>query len=164
MQELIQKAKLDALFVQFYNNEGCDAVIGNSKWDDEFNFNAWGDVLAASDKSKDAKVFIGLQAVEGSSGYITAKEMQNLVCQYQDKSYFGGVSLWDMTLATANKANGKSYVESAVDVLRDGCKDSQQSTISATTSTAPAPSSLVTSLRSQDLTPTSTASTTTLTA
>lgn len=147
MQDLIQKAKLDALFVQFYNNEGCDAVVGNSKWDDEFNFDAWGDVVAASDKSKDAKVYIGLQAVEGSSGYITAKEMQRLVCKYQHKPYFGGVSLWDMTLATANAVDGKSYMASAVEVLRDGCNDAVTSS-----TTLPASTSMVTSVRSQEST------------
>lgn len=119
LRDLIQRAQLDALFIQFYNNEGCDAVITGP--DDEFNYDAWEDVIASSDKSKDAKLYIGLQAVEGSSGYITAAQMQHVVCQYQDRPHFGGISLWDMTLATKDVQNGMTYVEAAMEVLKKGC-------------------------------------------
>lgn len=46
LRKLIQQAQLDALFIQFYNNEGCDAVITGP--DDAFNDDAWEDVISSA--------------------------------------------------------------------------------------------------------------------
>lgn len=142
LKELIQHAKLDALFIQFYNNIGCDAIVDDSPGDD-FNYDAWEDVIAQSDKSRDAKLYIGLQPIEGSSGYVTAWQMQHIICKYQNKKNFGGISLWDLTLATKIVKDGKTYLESAMDVLRHGCKPAAAPPTTAVPTTTMATSSRI---------------------
>ncbi|KZZ96091.1 chitinase 18-18 [Moelleriella libera RCEF 2490] len=115
---LIKQARLDALFVQFYNNPVCDYIPGNEPGD-KFSYDEWAKEIA-SGESKDAKIFVGLPAVPtreaAGSGYVEPENLKKLVCETKDKPNFGGISLWDGTLA---KSSG--YFSAVLDALKYGC-------------------------------------------
>ncbi|PHH75971.1 hypothetical protein CDD80_1902 [Ophiocordyceps camponoti-rufipedis] len=117
MQGMIQKAAFDALFIQFYNNPACDA-LGNG-----FNLEEWTRTVARSDKSKDAKLFIGLPASPkaAGSGYTGPAEVRKLICKFKDTKNFGGISLWDLKDAVDNVLDGKTYLAHVLDALGTGC-------------------------------------------
>ncbi|KAK2608427.1 Chitinase 2 [Conoideocrella luteorostrata] len=143
---LINSSKLDALFIQFYNNPVCDAIPNNTPGD-QFSYDKWVSRIQAG-KSKNAKLFIGLPGSTdaATTGYITPKELKDLVCQHKGKSNFGGVSLWDGKYALDNKdSKGKSYMQAALDALKYGCNEVPTTTSTtakstqATTSTSSKP-------------------------
>ena len=78
MNHIIEEAKIDLLFIQFYNNEGCNA-------DNEagFNYLEWEEHLKTT-ASADAKIFIGLLGAAGS-GYIEPEAAVALVNKYKDR-------------------------------------------------------------------------------
>ncbi|KAL6917844.1 hypothetical protein ACHAPO_000347 [Fusarium lateritium] len=123
MKEMIQSAKFDALFVQFYNNRWCDAVSEDLEGEG-FNYEKWVDIIEDSDCSKDAKLYVGLPASEEAApggGYLGPEDLKDLVCELTTKSHFGGVSLWDLTRGEENIVDGKSYNEHVMDALKYGC-------------------------------------------
>ncbi|EGR46532.1 uncharacterized protein TRIREDRAFT_66041, partial [Trichoderma reesei QM6a] len=121
MKDMIQQAAFDKLFIQFYNNPVCDAIPGNTAGD-KFNYDDWEAVIAGSAKSKSAKLYIGLPAIQepNESGYIDPIAMKNLVCQYKDRPHFGGLSLWDLSRGLVNNINGTSFNQWALDALQYG--------------------------------------------
>ncbi|KAG8408714.1 hypothetical protein J3458_019732 [Metarhizium acridum] len=134
--ELIANAEFDALFIQFYNNPVCDAIPNNTPGD-EFSYDDWA-ANVAKGKSKDAKLFIGLPASTDSagSGYIVPKDMKDLVCKYSTHKNFGGVSLWDATRAMNNEdAEGKTFLQSAVEAVQYVCQEPPKTSSSTSTST-----------------------------
>ncbi|KAI9903660.1 hypothetical protein N3K66_000189 [Trichothecium roseum] len=122
LRDLVLGSAIDLLFVQFYNNPGCDAIPGLLPWD-RFNYDAWADLLDAGDANPDTKLFIGLPASAGAagSGYVGPETVKDLVCRYKDKPRFGGVSLWDLSRGRANVVGGKDFNEHVLDALRYGC-------------------------------------------
>ncbi|KAF4595187.1 chitinase 18-18 [Ophiocordyceps camponoti-floridani] len=132
MQGMIQKAAFDALFIQFYNNPVCD-TLGNG-----FNLEEWTRVVARSEKSKDAKLFIGLPASPkaAGSGYIGPAEVGKLIRKYKDTKNFGGISLWDLKDAVDNVLEGKTYLAHVLDALGSGCGPELSSTAAYPSSTA----------------------------
>ncbi|PHH85563.1 hypothetical protein CDD83_241 [Cordyceps sp. RAO-2017] len=159
MKDMIQKAAFDALFIQFYNNPSCDAIPDNDVGD-RFNLDEWVDVVAASDKSKDAKLFVGLPASPDAagSGYISPREVKDLVCKHKDTKNFGGVSLWDLKNGADNVSGGKTFYQHVLDALRYGCEPVPTAvpTSAGQTTTRPA-SSTSTSSASQSIASSSTA-------
>ncbi|PFH56341.1 hypothetical protein XA68_16701 [Ophiocordyceps unilateralis] len=129
MQGMIQKAAFDALFIQFYNNPVCDAIANNAAGD-QFNLDDWVRTLAQSEKSKDAKLFVGLPASPSAagSGYIGPAEVKKLVCKHKDTKNFGGISLWDMKDAVDNVSEGKTFLRHVLDALESGCGPAVPST------------------------------------
>ncbi|KAM0356169.1 hypothetical protein ACHAPU_000564 [Fusarium lateritium] len=123
MSEMIKQAKFDALFVQFYNNPYCDAIIDPNTPGDRFNYDDWVSIIEDSDCSKDAKLYVGLPASRDAagSGYLEPEEMKDLVCAIKDNAHFGGISLWDLTRGASNQVGGKSYNEHVMDALLYGC-------------------------------------------
>lgn len=124
MKEMIQSAKFDALFVQFYNNPWCDAVaqglIGEG-----FNYDKWVEIIEESEFSKEAKLYVGLPASADAApggGYLEPKDMKDLVCELTESPHFGGISLWDLTRGAGNIVDGKSYNEHVMDALKYGCE------------------------------------------
>ncbi|KAM0453952.1 hypothetical protein ACHAPV_007592 [Trichoderma viride] len=107
LKDLITQAAFDKLFIQFYNNPACDAIAGNSPGD-KFNYDDWETVIANSAKSQSAKLYVGLPAIQeaNETGYIDPNALKNLVCQYQGRSHFGGISLWDLSRGLVNNING----------------------------------------------------------
>ncbi|PNY27206.1 Endochitinase A1 [Tolypocladium capitatum] len=135
MKEMIQKAAFDALFIQFYNNKACEYTSGTAPGDG-FNYDEWVEVVARSDKSKNAKLFVGLPSspTAAGSGYIEPEKVKDLVCKYKGKKNFGGISLWDLHLSSENVINGKAFHEHVLDALRYGCSPVPTSTSTAVTS------------------------------
>ncbi|KAJ4254324.1 Chitinase 2 [Fusarium torreyae] len=143
MKEMISKAKFDALFVQFYNNPGCDAIPDPSVPWDRFNYDDWETIVEESDCSKDAKIYVGLPSSEDAApagGYLEPKAMKQLVCDLKDKTHFAGISLWDLTRGAGNEVDGKNYNRHVVDALKYGCDPVPAETTTALTTTTEAAS------------------------
>ncbi|KAK0729755.1 glycoside hydrolase superfamily, partial [Lasiosphaeris hirsuta] len=109
MKTIIDESAFDLLFVQFYNNPGCDATTSN------FNFDAWVTYLAGT-PSSGAKIFIGLPGDDttesAGSGYLSTAAAAAIIEEYKNKPSFGGVSLWDVLTASNNEvAPAVSYLK-----------------------------------------------------
>ncbi|POR36249.1 Uncharacterized protein TPAR_03546 [Tolypocladium paradoxum] len=142
MKEMIQTAAFDALFIQFYNNPSCDVIPQNDNWPDKFSYGDWVDIVAKSDKSKSAKLFIGLLGslsaageTPARSGYVGPEKVKELVCQYKSTTNFGGISLWDLNRAAENIVGGKSFYQHVLDALQYGCNPVPTTTSTSKTST-----------------------------
>ncbi|ENH65479.1 Endochitinase 2 [Fusarium oxysporum f. sp. cubense race 1] len=124
MKDMINQAKFDALFIQFYNNPGCDAIPDPSVSWDRFNYDDWEGIVEDSECSQNAKLYVGLPASEAaapSGGYLEPEAMKDLVCALKDKTHFAGISLWDLTRGAGNEIDGKNYNEHVMDALKYGC-------------------------------------------
>ncbi|RYO85571.1 hypothetical protein DL766_005868 [Monosporascus sp. MC13-8B] len=117
MKTIITQARFDKIWIQFYNNQGCEAKnnIG-------FNFEAWASFLQTTN-NKDAEIFIGLPGSQSAagSGYINRKRAKEVICEAKKRKAFGGVMLWDAYLASKNVEGGKTYYDSIADILKCGC-------------------------------------------
>ncbi|XP_044721453.1 glycosyl hydrolases family 18 domain-containing protein [Hirsutella rhossiliensis] len=132
MQGMVQKAAFDALFIQFYNNAGCNAASKSG-----FNLDDWVKVVSESDKSQNAKLFVGLPgSTKAGDGYIGPKEVKDLVCKYKDTKNWGGISLWDLNRAAANVIEGKGFLQHVQDALKYGCNPEPTSTSTTSASTS----------------------------
>lgn len=111
MKAMIVAAKFDILFIQFYNNEGCDAV------GEGFNYDNWTSFLRGTE-SAHAQLYIGLLSYPGS-GYVEPSDLKALIDVYGTRPNFGGVSLWDEYYAVRTRSNvtGKTYLEAVQDAL-----------------------------------------------
>jgi len=91
---------MDFVFVQFYNNPGCN--IGGPGFADSLG--AWSQDLAS--KGSKAKLFVGAPActVCAGSGYLAPDAMTAAVkgAVVKGLANFGGISLWDGAEAVAN--------------------------------------------------------------
>ncbi|OHE96642.1 endochitinase [Colletotrichum orchidophilum] len=155
LKELIYNAKFDSLFIQFYNNPGCEVT-------DTPNYDDWETVISQTSKSQDAKLYIGVlaSADSGWSGYAPPSAIKELICKYQSKPHFGGVSIWDATRGAINQIDGQSFQEAIADGLKYGCNPipAKTSTISVSTSTSSLISSASTSAAVASTTSTSSSS------
>ncbi|KAM5346754.1 hypothetical protein ACJ41O_009759 [Fusarium nematophilum] len=163
MEDLIQKAQFDALFIQFYNNRGCDAIDDPDLSWDNFNYDQWEEILDNSDCSKSAKIYVGLPAspeAAPAGGYLEPEALKELVCELKDKSHFAGISLWDLTRGATHEVSGKSYNQHAIDALEYGCDPVPTSTTTSVESTTTTDASSTTDVSTTDSTATTDASTT----
>ncbi|KAF5718942.1 endochitinase 2 precursor [Fusarium mundagurra] len=143
MKDMINQAKFDALFIQFYNNPGCDAIPDPSVSWDRFNYDDWEDIVEDSACSQNAKLYVGLPASEAAApggGYLEPEAMKDLVCALKDKTHFAGISLWDLTRGAGNEIDGKNYNEHVMDALKYGCDPVPVTTTTALTTTSKATS------------------------
>ncbi|KAF5648417.1 endochitinase 2 precursor [Fusarium sp. NRRL 52700] len=143
MKDMINQAKFDALFIQFYNNPGCDAIPDPSVSWDRFNYDDWEGIVEDSACSQNAKLYVGLPASEAAApggGYLEPEAMKDLVCALKDKTHFAGVSLWDLTRGAGNEIDGKNYNEHVMDALKYGCDPVPVTTTTALTTTSEATS------------------------
>ncbi len=164
MHDIIGNASFDALFIQFYNNPGCQAT------DTGFNFDDWVTYIGTTEQSQHAQLFIGLPGSEASAwqGYIGPNDAQDLICKYKSHASFGGVSIWEAKAAFENTACGKNFVDYCSDALAlDGCgphtcfPTSTSSTSTSTTSTSTSTSSTSTTTTTTSTTSTTTSTTST---
>jgi chitinase len=120
LEELISKASLDAIFVQFYNNGNANCNIDTTGI---INYDHWAGVVSKSAKSKNAKIFIGVPASKsGGAGYVDPAKLKENVCWWKSQSSnFGGISLWDISLGLDNKPSGKTYNQHAKEILAGSC-------------------------------------------
>ncbi|XWW94246.1 hypothetical protein V2A60_002189 [Cordyceps javanica] len=159
MKEMIQKVQFDALFVQFYNNIGCDLIIGNDPGNpnDDFNYNEWESIIASSDKSRNAKLFVGIPASpdpqSATDGYVSPKNLEHIICKIAKRPSFGGISIWDMWSGKTNIIDGKSFNEHVKDILT---KCGGQTTTTTSTSTATTTTSTTTTTTTTSITTTTT--------
>ncbi|KAI9675056.1 MAG: hypothetical protein M1817_001462 [Caeruleum heppii] len=114
----ILDAVFDFIWIQFYNTGGCSArdfiaKTGRMSYDDWITF-----ITAATSKSKDAKVYIGLPgsiyAVPGGPQYYLNPDEVNQLVSYFIKTHpnrFGGLMIWEATAADNNKIEGKSFID-----------------------------------------------------
>ncbi|EMR63275.1 putative glycoside hydrolase family 18 protein [Eutypa lata UCREL1] len=117
MSTIITQAKFDKIWIQFYNNEGCDATS-----DTTFNFGEW-ELLLSVTPNHDTELFIGLPGGEdaASSGYIDRERATDVICSAKEYDQFAGVMLWDAYFAAENKVGGKTYYDSIAEILECGC-------------------------------------------
>ncbi|KAF4345978.1 endochitinase 2 precursor [Fusarium beomiforme] len=160
MKDMINQAKFDALFIQFYNNPSCDAIPGSASWD-KLNYDDWETIIADSACSQNAKLYVGLPASQDAagSGYLEPEAMKDVVCSLKDKPHFAGISLWDLTRGAGNEVDGKSYNEHVMDALKYVCDPVPVTTTTALTTTTEA-TSTAESTTTADATTTDASSTT----
>ena len=109
LNSVITSAKIDFLFVQFYNN-----YCGMQAWETNnansvFNYAAW-DELVKSSPNPSAKIYLGVPASESASGtgykpIATVLEAANYLQQTYSTT-FGGIMMWDASQAWANVDSG----------------------------------------------------------
>ncbi|EFA81365.1 chitinase [Heterostelium album PN500] len=120
---------LDFINIQFYNNY-CGLASGSS-----FNYNTWANWITAN--SPNTKIFIGAPAdtYAAGSGYVTAQTLTNLVSTYINSPTFGGVMLWDISVAQGNIVSGSTtYGQYVSKYLKQAKPTTGGSTTSTTTS------------------------------
>ncbi|KAI0119057.1 glycoside hydrolase superfamily [Daldinia grandis] len=150
MKTILQQAKFDKIWIQFYNNPSCEA------WATGFNYNDWESFISGGVNNA-AELFIGLPGSASAvgllgSGYITAQQAKNLICTYKKKEHFGGAMLWDAYYASQNKnLAGKNYYNLVAEALKCGgcdgdvCKPAATSSSVTTSSTTSSSTSSSTS-------------------
>src|SRR4051812_23950790 len=89
MDAIILEARFDALFIQYYNNAGCEA--GSAGF--YSNYLAWEEWLKNT-ASKNAKLYVGLpgSSAAAGSGYVSASDAVSLLNQVKGRASFGGAS------------------------------------------------------------------------
>ncbi|KAI1392303.1 glycoside hydrolase superfamily [Hypoxylon trugodes] len=150
MKTILQQAKFDKIWVQFYNNPSCEAA-GTG-----FNYNDWSDFIDGGVNSA-AELYIGLPgSLEAvgllGSGYISPSAAKSLICSYKNKKHFGGAMLWDAYYASENQnLAGKKYSDSIAEALKcGGCSGdvcapptSTSSVVTSTSTTSSSTSSTI---------------------
>lgn len=99
---VLNAAKFDAIYVQFYNNPcGLQNFNQASNWD----FGIWDNWARTISPNPNVKVYIGAPASSSAAGtgYQSISTLQNIATQMR-KAFpsFGGVMLWDASQAYAN--------------------------------------------------------------
>ncbi|EFA86365.1 chitinase [Heterostelium album PN500] len=100
----LQTGLFDFVNVQFYNNY-CDLSGGQS------NYPTWSEW--AGNSSSTTKIMIGLPAgaQAAGSGYIPAGQVTNALHPYLNSPNFGGVMIWDVSVAEKNKNGALNYAQ-----------------------------------------------------
>eukprot|EP01133_Synstelium_polycarpum_P009745 gene9745-11380_t len=124
----LSTGKVDFINIQFYNNP-CGLASGSS-----FNYATWSDWVNTA--SPNTKIFVGApgDTYGAGSGYITAPALKALVTPLLSKPNFGGVMVWDVSIANANYVSGST---SWAQYISQWLKTANPTTASSTT-TAPA--------------------------
>lgn len=147
LNTVIMSAKIDFVFVQFYNN-----LCGMQAWsaddgDAAFNFAGW-DSLIASSYNPNAMVYLGVPAssTAAGSGYVSISTVLQAASYLQTTySNFGGIMMWDASQAWANtdSTSGLNFAAAAKAGLLGGTSEATsvvESTSASTTNWAVAES------------------------
>ncbi|KAK9489164.1 putative endochitinase [Lipomyces doorenjongii] len=124
MGTMIQHAKFDIIWIQFYNTPQCSArawVTANPSYGSTgventsgFSYNAWTNFLVGT-ASATAKLYIGIPgstlAAQRASDYLKPAEATNLMQAYFCKPNFGGIMIWEATAAEKNIISSKTYYD-----------------------------------------------------
>ncbi|KZV72987.1 carbohydrate-binding module family 5 protein [Peniophora sp. CONT] len=144
----------DAVYVQFYNNGGCnvDQYSGGG-----FTFSQWDNWAKTTSPNPNVKIFIGAPASSSAAnnGYVDAAALGSIVEATRSQySSFGGVMLWDASQAYANNRYDKAIkaylpnggtVATTTKQSTSTSKAASTSTAVATTTTTKAVTSITTS-------------------
>ncbi|KAI1104567.1 glycoside hydrolase [Jackrogersella minutella] len=167
MKTILQEAKFDKIWIQFYNNPSCEANTTG------FNYNDWASFIDGGINAA-AELFIGLPGSLDAvgllgTGYITADQAKDVICTYKNKEHFGGLMLWDAYFASANiiDLEGNTYLDTVAAALKcGGCPTDvcAPPTSSSSTVTSSATTSSSSSSTSSSVSTTSTSSSVSTTA
>lgn len=92
----------DALLVQYYNNYcGLQSFNPNATTQGDFNFARWDQWAKQGSANKNVKIFLGVPGGPGN-GYLPVSQLQSVIQYVKQFSTFGGVSVWDASVAGAN--------------------------------------------------------------
>lgn len=97
---------IDFVWVQFYNNFcGLNGFQDGSDEQKAFNFDQWDNWAQKISHNKDAKIMLGVPAntKAAGSGYVPAEKLKPIIQYSKQFKSFGGVMMWDVTQAYANK-------------------------------------------------------------
>jgi len=126
--QALNDAPFDAVHVQFYNNY-CGLADSKS-----FNFDTWDQWAKSGSANPDIKVYIGALAGQDGSGYVDPNTLASYITHAQRTwSSFGGVMLWEASLAVANNNYHKAAKKS---LLRGGGAASGSLSANGTASTS----------------------------
>ncbi|KAG1724099.1 glycoside hydrolase family 18 protein [Suillus paluster] len=103
----LNAVKFDAVCVQFYNNDCGLQHYKNPAW----NFAAWDNWAKKVSHNPHVKVYLGAPASShaAGSGYVDSKAITSIIHETRSKySSFGGVMLWDVSVAYANNRYDKA--------------------------------------------------------
>ncbi|KAI0392694.1 glycoside hydrolase family 18 protein [Xylariaceae sp. FL0594] len=128
MSVLIENARFDYLWPQFYNNNNytvpCALPInGNAP----FNYDQWVEYTAGT-PSKDARLYVGVPAgplganggPAGATYYATPEQLAEIVGEYKSHDRFSGIMLWAAGFSDANTINGCTYAQQVKSILTKG--------------------------------------------
>ncbi|KAI2642188.1 class III chitinase ChiA2 [Xylaria nigripes] len=128
MGMIIDNAKFDYLWPQFYNNNNytvpCALPInGNAP----FNYDDWVSYTAGT-PSADAKLFIGVPAAPlaanggpaGATYYATPEQLSDIVSEYKSHERFSGVMMWAAGFSDSNVIDGCTYAQQVKSILSTG--------------------------------------------
>lgn len=97
---------MDAVWVQFYNNFcGLNSFTSGSSNQSFYNFDEWDNWAQTVSQNKNVKVMIGAPGGPSGagSGYVDASKLTSIIQYSKQFKSFGGVMMWDVTQAYANK-------------------------------------------------------------
>ena len=134
MGKMIQNAKFDKIFVQYYNTPYCSArtwADANSNFSStgveaksRFGYSDWEQFIVGT-ASEDAEFYIGLMGSEKAGGQerglLSLQETANIVKAHMHRKNFGGIMMWDATYATINQIDGKPYYNAVNDAIDGFC-------------------------------------------
>jgi len=156
--DLLDKASIDFVFVQFYNNY-CNV-------DKQFNWDTWINYASTISPNKDVKIYLGLPGSKtaAGSGYIDISLVESTLETIESNQYFGGVMLWDASQSFSNKlSDGRTYVGAIKEALISDSSSDGSSTSTFQSTSATVPSSIEisssTSVESTSISTSSTSST-----
>jgi chitinase len=98
--------KVDAIWVQFYNNYcGLDSFQPSAETQEQFNFATWDNWAKNVSYNPDVRVMMGVPAspTAAGSGYTPPGELTPIIQYAKSFDSFGGVMMWDVTQAYANE-------------------------------------------------------------
>ncbi|KAH8662030.1 glycoside hydrolase superfamily [Xylariales sp. PMI_506] len=148
MHDVLGNCTFDKVFVQFYNNPGCNAVEVDSSATSWTAWNNWESQLLEHNNTN-AKLYLGLMA-DPTSG-VAPSDLQSLIDLVKSRPMFGGVSIWDAYLAKTEY--NTPYYDSVKNCGSSASQSSTASTISASTvSSSTASASTVSSSTASDST------------
>ncbi|KAF8863084.1 glycoside hydrolase [Acephala macrosclerotiorum] len=160
MGVIIQQAQFDVLWVQYYNTPQCSArnwananpnyATTGVELSSGFSYNTWSNFLVGT-ASANAKLWIGVPGGPApDTNYLGPAEIANLVNAYFCKPNFGGIMIWEATLADANPS-GPYY--STVKNILTGFVSKQICGAVSSTRTSTAISTLVASAKTVSSSP-----------
>ena len=96
----------DIIWVQFFNNPGCELTtfINNLEVQTHFNFDIWDNWAKNISQNKKVKVLLGAGASIDAvhSGYASPAQLIPIIQWSQNFTSFGGVMIWDAAYADSN--------------------------------------------------------------
>ncbi|GMM37266.1 hypothetical protein DASC09_045910 [Saccharomycopsis crataegensis] len=92
-----EEVQLDLVFMQFYSNAGCSM---NNKDGFANSWKTWANFMENVTNSKDMKMYVTLQASKSNEYHTNVSWVNEQLKGKMSDSFFGGIGLWDATVAT----------------------------------------------------------------